>query len=1032
MEGYYLYPNVLNDELAFTSDDDIWKVQIKGGDAIRLTSDMGIAVKPKFSQDGKWIAFLRKQMGDQNISEIYVMPADGGKAERLTYFGSPFTDLIGWKGDEIILSSDYHRPFSRWPELFSVRPSGGQPFRLPYGNATTAAFHDRITVIGRNASDITYWKRYRGGTWGRFWIDRTGEGRFEKFLDEIEGNLNSPCFADNRFYFISDHEGVGNVYSVDINGKDLKKHTNFTNYYARNASSDGKTVVVQSGGAIFTLGNNEEKIPIDLPSSRKGKSPKFVDVFRNLDDFQLHPNGKTSLLCVRGKPFVAGNYEGPVLQTGVSDGVRYRIPRFLPSGRSFVVVSDASGEEAVEVHDIFDRSIKTVASLGEIEAIEPSPKGNVIAISNNRFELWLVNLDDGSTKLVDKSQYGPISELAWRKDGNWLAYTFPEGHSIQSIKIISMIDYVPRRISTPTSFDFSPSFDAAGQYLYYLSNRSLTPSLDRTIFEMNFPRPIKPFLVVLEKKPSPFLKGIQLEPKIRQKENEGAKDAEKGSTTELEPIAVDGIMDRIEPIPVEEGNYSKLAGLGGGKLALLSFPQEGAQAGKPNGIIEVFDAETKNKEKLISGVSWFTSNGSQLLVRIGEQLRVVDPDKKVDQTQQEPGPRSGILDLTRIKVYVNPEKEWQQMLRETWRLMRDNYWNQDMNGLDWEAVYEKYKALLDKISTRFELSDLIKEMQGELGTSHAYEIGGEYDLDKPYLVGGLGAETKYNGGGYEIIKVFEGDKANEGEKSPLKSAGIEVGSIITEINGTKLTEQIFPEMLLLNRGGDPISIKVKTKSGEYSETVKTLKDERQLVYRDWVESNKRFVHEKSGGRVGYVHVPDMGLRGFAEFHRLYRVEVYKDGIIIDLRYNSGGFISSLIFEKIARKRLAEERPRRGVPSPYPSDAPPTAMAALINEATGSDGDIFSHAFKSMKLGPLIGTRTWGGVIGINPRRKLVDGTVVTQPQFAFFFNDIGLGLENRGEQPDIWVNITPQDYAQGLDPQLEEALERVLDAIKDQ
>ncbi|MFP3220204.1 MAG: S41 family peptidase [Candidatus Marsarchaeota archaeon] len=1042
MKGYYLYPNVLGDRVLFTSDDDIYEVSLSGGEAIRLTSDMGIAVKPKFSPDGKQIAFLRRQLGEEAVSEVYVMPSDGGEARRLTYFGSPFTDLVGWLGDKVIVSSDYHRPFSRWPELFEVSPTGGQPIRLPYGNATTLATDGKAVIVGRNTADLTYWKRYRGGTWGRFWIDREGNGKFQKFLDELEGNLTSPLFANGRFYFISDHEGIGNVYSVNIDGGDLRRHTDFRDFYARNASSDGKTIVVQSGGDIYVVGDTATPVPIEIPSARKGRAPKFVEVFKNLEDFQLHPNGKTTALCVRGKNFVLGNFEGPVIQAGASEGARYRLPRFAASGDSMFMVSDSGGEYRVELVNLKEGTSRSLAELGDVEAMEPSPKGDLVAVTNNRFELWVVSTSDGSARLIDKSDYGAIGEVSWHKEGDWLAYGFPEGYSIQTIKLANVRDGTKVTITTPSSYDFSPSFDPDGNYLYYLSARSMNPNLDRVIFEMGFPRPIKPYLVILSKKPSPFLKDVHLEAEEGRKEGEGANPGEKTDQTRASAqtaqqaqtkieIDLDGIGDRIEAFPVEDGNYVKLVGLKKGKVALLSFPQDSGQPGRPSGAIDIFDLETASKDRLLSGVSWFNTNGSLLLVRAGDQLRVVDPEKKVDQNASEPGPKTGVLDVGRVKVFVKPEKEWEQMLRETWRLMRDYYWREDMNGVDWNAVYEKYRALLPRLSTRFELSDVIREMQGELGTSHAYEIGGEYDMDRAYTVGGLGAEFKFNGEGYEVVKLIEGDRATDGEKSPLKSAGISPGDVILAIDGVKLDETTYPSTLLLNRGGSQVLLTVKAKDGGISKkVVKVLRDERNLVYRDWVESNRNWVHQRSGGRVGYVHVPDMGARGFAEFHRLYKAEAYRDGLIIDLRYNSGGFISSLIIEKIARKRIAQERPRRGKPAPYPVDAPPEAMAALINEATGSDGDIFSHAFKMLKLGPLIGTRTWGGVIGINFHRRLLDGTTVTQPQFAFFFSDIGLGLENHGEEPDLRVDVAPQDYAAGYDPQLELAVQEVLKRLE--
>jgi len=329
-------------------------------------------------------------------------------------------------------------------------------------------------------------------------------------------------------------------------------------------------------------------------------------------------------------------------------------------------------------------------------------------------------------------------------------------------------------------------------------------------------------------------------------------------------------------------------------------------------------------------------------------------------------------------------------------------------GIDWNAIRLKYEKLLPRVSTRYELSDLIREMQGELGTSHAYERGGDYDLDKPYLVGGLGADFKFNGVCYSITRIYEGDPSNEGEKSPLRASAVnlEVGDCIKAIDNVRLTMEVTPQSVLLNRAGDQVLLEVESSGETRKVSVRTLRDEKYLIYRDWVEQNRRYVHEKSGGKLGYIHVPDMGPRGFAEFHRLYPLEVQREGLIVDVRYNGGGHISHLILEKLSRKRIGADVPRRGKPVPYPPYSPTKALVAITNEHAGSDGDIFTHSFKLLGLGPVVGTRTWGGVIGIDPRYRLVDGTIVTQPQFAFWFKDVEWKVENYGTDPTyMWRTL---------------------------
>ncbi|WP_126450001.1 S41 family peptidase [Sulfodiicoccus acidiphilus] len=1023
MLGYYSHPDVHEDEIIFVTEDDLWKVDRRGGKAIRLTSDFGVVMKPRFSPDGEWIAFTRVQVGDQTVSEAYIMKSEGDQPRRLTFFGSPFTEVVGWSREgKVVVSSDFHRPFSRWRELFEIDVKGGDPERLPYGPANSIAWSEKAVVIGRNTIDLPYWKGYRGGTRGMFWIDYY-TGRFEKFLN-LNGNLNSPIWIRDRFYFLSDHEGRGNLYSVDLRGEDLRKHTDFRKYYARNASSDGRSIVMQVGGDIYLFSEEEnlKKIEISAPITRKQRTRKFVEVEKNLGGYAISDIGDTLILTVRGKPFVMRNWDGPAIQIGERDGVRYRLTTFLDR-ENVITVSDSSGEERIEVHNFRTNSVRKLdLDLGRIEELVPSPTDERVAVSNNRFELWLVDVRTGVTRLLDRSEYGVINDLVWHPEGKFLAYAFPEARQVQSIRLANADTGEVVNVTTPSAKDFSPAFDPEGRYLVYLSKRTLDPSLDQVFFDYSFPKATKPYLVTLRRgADSPFNRQVF-------------------SNQEEKEIDLKGIQRRVEVFPIEEGNYAKVE-VSKGKVFLLSFPVQGAlsswlwsASSKPNGTIESFDLENLTKEQFLTGVNDFrlSRDGKWILVRAGSQIRVVSTDKKPEQNSSEPGRKSGVIDLSRAKVSVEPELEWRQMLREAWRLMRENFWRDDMGGVDWKEVLEKYEKLLVRINTRYELSDLIKEMQGELGTSHAYEMGGDYDLDRPYLVGGLGADFKFDGQCYRITKIYEGDPSNEGERSPLRAPGVEAdeGYCLISIDGVKLTPDIPPQSLLVNRAGDQVVLELQTPEGLRKVSVKTLKDERYLIYRDWVEERRRYVHEKSGGRLGYVHIPDMGPRGFAEFHRLYPLEVQRDGLIVDVRYNGGGHVSHLILEKLSRKRIGVDVPRRGKPVPYPPYSPTRALVAVTNEHAGSDGDIFTHSFKLLGLGPVVGTRTWGGVIGIDPRYRLVDGTIVTQPQFAFWFKDVGWKVENYGTDPTIEVEVTPQDYAKGRDPQLDRAIEEAMKLIE--
>jgi len=421
-------------------------------------------------------------------------------------------------------------------------------------------------------------------------------------------------------------------------------------------------------------------------------------------------------------------------------------------------------------------------------------------------------------------------------------------------------------------------------------------------------------------------------------------------------------------------------------------------------------------------------DSKMLIYRAGTRLRVLKAGEKPKEDAGAPGRKSGWLDLGRVKVSVDRGAEWEQMYREAWRLQRDHFWTEDMSGIDWQAIYQRYLPLLKRIATRAEFSDLMWEMQGELGTSHAYEFGGDYPPEPRYDQGFLGADLRYDSetDSYRVERIVEGDVWDEAAGSPLSRAGVNVqsGDRLIAINGRKVGRALAPGELLVNQAGTEVLLTIGGAEGGAARTVavKTLGDETSARYRDWVEANRRRVHAATDGRVGYVHIPDMMSRGYAEFHRGYLAEVAREGLIVDVRFNGGGHVSQLIIEKLARRRLGYSVQRWGQPGPYPADSVIGPIVAITNEQAGSDGDIFSHVFKLLRIGPLIGKRTWGGVIGINARNQLIDGGLTTQPEYSFWFQDVGWRVENYGTDPDIEVDIKPQDHIAGHDPQLERAI----------
>ena len=465
------------------------------------------------------------------------------------------------------------------------------------------------------------------------------------------------------------------------------------------------------------------------------------------------------------------------------------------------------------------------------------------------------------------------------------------------------------------------------------------------------------------------------------------------------------------------------------------------------GRLEIFDFETMRAETLMEKADTFALAGDHatLVVREGKRLRAIKADRKPDArngapVSDEPSRKTGWVDLTRIRLSIDPQREWRQMLREVWRLQRDQFWVPDMSGNDWDAIYRLYEPLLERVATRAELSDLIWEMQGELGTSHAYEMGGDHRRPPQVALGYLAAELRLtaDGAAYEIARIVEGDAWDASADSPLRAIGVDakVGERIVAVNGQPVSRERPPQSLLVHQAGTKVELTLAAEPDAAATPaartvlVTTLADEVPARYREWVEHNRSWVHQNSDGRVGYLHLPDMMSAGFAEFHRYFIAECDRAALIVDLRYNRGGHVSQLLLEKVARKRIGYDLARWTQPTPYPAESPAGPVVALTNEHAGSDGDIFSHCFKLMGIGKLVGTRTWGGVIGIYPRHALVDGSETTQPEFSFWFNDVGWNVENYGTDPEIEIDNAPQDAAAGRDRQLETALATALQEIE--
>lgn len=1055
-QGYYRYATLAGDRIVFACEDDLWSAPLAGGAAVRLTATPGACTTPRLSPDGSHVAFIAN---DEGNPELYVMPAAGGRPQRLTYLGGSLASVCTWSpdGSEIYFVSNPSAWYERETRGFAMAPGGGTPREIGLGHMKSLyPGPGGRFVIGRNESDPARWKRYRGGTAGEIWIDAQHAGEFER-LRLPGGNPVWPMWIGERVYFLSDHEGIGNIYSCALDGSDVRRHTHHNDYYVRFPSTDGTRIVYTSGGAIFCYDlerDESHEIAIAAPSAAPQTARRFIEGSEELHEFAPSPDGTSLAIIARGQPYTMPFWEEAPLHHGKGSAVRERCIAWMHDGKRFVTVTDENGYEQIALHSA-DASappqLLTKSDVGRVTELACSPVSDRIAFANHRYELCLLD-NDGALRVLDKSLGNRITDLAFSPDGRWLAYVWwPGGDNTGIVRILKCKSGKTYDVTPPMRVDQSPAWDPEGRYLYFISTRDFDPVYDALQFNLSFPQAQRPFLLTLRRDvPNPFTPKPKPVHREHEHEHEGA-DEEKKKAEKPPRIEIDfeGIEGRILAFPVDEGDYGQLVAVRN-RVLFTKFEVRGI---KPNdrswdeeeqgGTLVAYDFEQQRSAAIATDVSQIALGNDRhtLVYRSHDRLRVIDAladlpeDQEESKPPGEPGRKSGWIDPDRIHVEVDPHAEWKQMYREAWRLQTEQFWVEDMSDIDWDRVYDRYEMLLPRVRTRSELSDVIWEMHGELGTSHAYEIGGDLRRPPEYNRGFLGADYTWDesAGGWRIIRIYRGDSWNREVDSPLAEPGLGLceGDVLLAIGGKTLTHELSPSRALVNTAGREVAIVAKTMTGEKRVTAKTLASEQQLRYRAWVEANRRYVHEKSGGKIGYVHVPDMGPWGFSEFHRGYLSEFDRDGLIVDVRYNRGGHVSPLLLEKLNRKRVGYDVSRySNKPMPYPPESVAGPIVAMTNQFAGSDGDIFSHCFKLYKLGPLIGKRTWGGVIGINPYHHLVDGTITTQPEFSFWFKDVGWKVENYGTDPDYDVDIAPHDYRDGKDPQMEFALRLALQAAQ--
>jgi tricorn protease len=1108
--SYLRFPHLSGDLLCFVAEDDLWLAPLDApGRAWRLTADRTKEDHPRFSPDGRRIAYTSWH---SLVPEIHLVGVDGGPERQLTYWGSTDTRVRGWTPPDehgkcdILAVASHGEPFSYFTWAYKVSTDGDPGRKLPWGPvsdiqvADVDGAHKTLLLTGTPPHEPASWKRYRGGATGRLWLHG------ERLLPDIDGHLACPMFVAGRIAFLSDHEGVGNLYSCACDGTDLRRHTDHDAFYARNASSDGSRVVYQCGGDLwlvddFSPGGLPRKLDIRLGGPATGRRPYQVPAAQNVDGISVDETGRASAVVVRGSLYWLTHRDGPARTITDTPGVRVRLPEMLGTTGQVAHVTDAGGADAVEIAQLpratGDRPPRRLASgrLGRVLEMACDPLGERLAIASHDGRLLLLDIAeepgaqatepsdageapdagggsgetaagpdagaseeatgagvtgetgaDGSpgqeerlTELI-RSVNGPVRDLAFSPDGTWLAWSHPGiGRTLRQIKLARIKDRHVVDVTNGRFEDENPVFTRDGRYLAFLSWRGFDPVYDVHTGDLSFPLGCRPYLVPLSSAtPSPFA----LNPEGRPAAGglDPLEDEETGESGTV-MVEVEGLANRVTPFPVIASKYSALHPVAGGGLVWLRWPISGALgetfanpadvSGRPT--LEYFNLAKAKKSELVDHLDWFAVSGD------GTRLVVVDEGdlRAVPATELGDSDTTVWIDLRRILHVVDPPAEWRQAFEEAGRLIRAYFWDPGMCGIDWDAVLGQYRPLVERVASPDDFADLLREVLGELGTSHAYVTAARRNEGPPHYQrwqGLLGANLVPRDGRWTVKRILPGDSSDSRARSPLAGTGIREGAVLTHVDGRPVDPVTGPYPLLAGSGGTTVELTFTSADGDGARprrvAIVPLIDDRPLRYQDWVAKRRAVVREVSGGKCGYLHIPDMGGSGWAQFNRDLRMEVSRPALIVDVRGNAGGHISELVIEKLTRTILGWDLTRDAQPVSYTSNAPRGPIVALADEATSSDGDMITAAFKLLKLGPVVGQRTWGGVVGMTGRHRLGDGTVITVPMNAAWFDAYGWSVENRGVVPDLEILRTPLDWAEGRHAQLDDAVQLALELLE--
>ncbi len=1053
----FRYADVSKTHIAFVYAGDIWIVPKAGGQASRLSSPEGEEVMPKFSPDGKTLAYSANYDGSL---DVYTVPSNGGLPKRLTWRGCV---VKGWSpdGKNILFSTSKESGRQRFSRLFLIDKEGGLPEPLPPVYAESGSFSPDGKQLAFTDKSRLYrtWKRYRGGMAPDIYVMNMNDYSTINITNN-DGSDELPMWHENKIYYLSDNgpEKRYNIWAYETDSKSSKQITTFSDYDVHFPSIGPDDLVFEAGGELYLMNLNSEainKVNIEVVTDMSATMPKTVKAQEYIQNANIAPEGSRALIEARGEIFSVPAEKGYSRNLTQSSGSAQRYPAWSPDGKTVAYWSDETGEYELTLYNLEKNTTKTVTKLGPGYRyhIFWSPDSKTVAFIDKAMNINICNVESGEVKNIDKGLWMYQGDLdnfsvSWSPDSRFLTWNRGSENRNQIVYIYDLDKNEKHQVTSDFYNNNSPAFDPEGKYLYLLTNRSMNPDysdFDNTFIYSNStliaaislkkdtPSPVEPENDKVELKDDG--KGEEKGDEKGDEKGRGKgkgkgegkdKDDDKKEEVKKVEIDFDGIENRLVLLPIDEGNYNNLT-TAKGKIVFHDLTNaRGSKGSRP---IVYWDIKDRELKTIVDNADDYliSANGEKLLIADKRKLAIIDVKEK-----QKPEKFIPVQDL---EITVNPKAEWKQLFTDTWRFERDFFYDESMHGLDWNMMRDKYGKLVDQAASREDINFIIGELIGEMNASHTYKGGGDLEKTKNRNTGYLGVDWKINNNAYQIAHIYKGAVWDAEARSPLSEPGIEVseGDYVLAVNGIPVSVNNEPAAAFSGLGGKTVELTV-SKSGSKNDAktviVKLLDDESRLRHLEWIESKRKHVDESTDGKVGYIYVRSTGIDGQNELARQFYAQWNKDGLIIDERFNSGGQIPDRFIEMLNRKVIAYWAVRDGHDWQWPPVAHFGPEVMLINGWSGSGGDAFPDYFRKAKLGPLVGSRTWGGLIGITGLPPLIDGGSITSPTFRMYDPDGKWFNEGHGVDPDIPVAEDHQALAKGVDNQLEKAIDWIKDELQ--